>query len=104
NAGKGAAVRAGMLAARGACRLFADADGATPIAELKRLEAALAAGADIAIGSRALTAAGIVVRARAHRVLAGRAFHTLAEWLGLVGIRDSPCGFKAFTAAAAGAV
>jgi len=33
-------------------RLFADADGATPIAELKRLEAALAAGADVAIGSR----------------------------------------------------
>ena len=32
NAGKGAAVRAGMLAARGGLRLFTDADGATPIA------------------------------------------------------------------------
>ncbi len=51
NAGKGAAVRAGMLAALGSWRLFADADGATPIAECKRLEAALAAGADVAIGS-----------------------------------------------------
>ena len=101
NAGKGAAVRAGMLAARGAMRLFADADGATPITELKRLEAALAAGADVAIGSRAMTAAGIVVRARRHRVLAGRIFNTLAEWLGLIDIRDSQCGFKAFTAAAA---
>ncbi len=101
NGGKGAAVRAGMLAARGGWRLFADADGATPIAELKRLEAALAAGADVAIGSRAMTAAGIVVRARPHRVLAGRLFNTLAESLGLVGIRDSQCGFKAFTAAAA---
>jgi len=98
NGGKGAAVRAGMLAARGGWRLFADADGATPIAELKRLEAALAAGADVAIGSRAMTAAGIVVRARPHRVLAGRLFDTLAESLGLVGIRDSQCGFKAFTA------
>src|SRR5262245_11864074 len=34
NSGKGFAVRAGMLAARGEYRLFADADGATPIAEL----------------------------------------------------------------------
>ena len=101
NAGKGAAVRAGMLAARGAWRLFADADGATPIAECKRLEAALAAGADVAIGSRAMAAAGIVVRARRHRVMAGRLFNTLAEQLGLAGIRDSQCGFKAFTAAAA---
>ena len=37
NAGKGAAVRAGMLAAKGAYRVFADADGATPIEEIKRL-------------------------------------------------------------------
>jgi len=101
NAGKGAAVRTGMLAARGAWRLFADADGATPIAELKRLEAALSGGADVAIGSRVLSAPGIVVRARRHRVLAGRIFNVLAEWLGLAGIQDSQCGFKAFTAAAA---
>jgi len=101
NAGKGAAVRAGMLAARGACRLFTDADGATPIAEVKRLEAALSAGADVAIGSRAMSATGVVVRARPHRVAAGRVFNALAEWLGLAGIHDSQCGFKAFTAAAA---
>jgi len=101
NAGKGAAVRAGMLAALGNWRLFADADGATPIAECKRLEAALAAGADVAIGSRALAAPGVVVRARRHRVVAGRLFNGLAERLGLAGITDSQCGFKAFTAAAA---
>jgi dolichyl-phosphate beta-glucosyltransferase len=101
NAGKGAAVRAGMLAARGAWRLFADADGATPIAELKRLEAALAAGSDVAIGSRAMAAPGVVVRARRHRVVAGRLFNGVAEWLGLAGIQDSQCGFKVFTAAAA---
>jgi len=101
NGGKGAAVRSGMLAARGAWRLFADADGATPIAELKRLEAALSAGADVAIGSRAIAAPGVVVRARRHRVAAGRIFNALAERLGLAGIHDSQCGFKAFTAAAA---
>src|SRR2546428_6115291 len=53
NHGKGGAVRAGMLAATGAFRLFTDADGATPIAELKRLEPALAGGAAVVIRSRA---------------------------------------------------
>ncbi|PYN19833.1 MAG: glycosyl transferase family 2 [Candidatus Rokuibacteriota bacterium] len=101
NAGKGAAVRAGMLAARGAYRLFADADGATPIAELKRLESALMAGADVAIGSRALRDPGVSVAARRHRVAAGFVFNRLVGWMGLEGIADSQCGFKAFTAAAA---
>ena len=101
NSGKGFAVQAGMRAATGAFRLFADADGATPIAELKRLEAALAAGADVAIGSRALAAPGVVVRTRTHRKAAGRAFNQLAIWLGLDGLEDTQCGFKAFTAAAA---
>ncbi len=101
NAGKGAAVRAGMLAATGEYRLFADADGATPIGELKRLEAALAAGAEIAIGSRALADPAVSVSARPHRVIAGRLFNWLVERAGLAGIADSQCGFKAFTAAAA---
>jgi len=101
NQGKGAAVRAGMLAATGESRLFADADGATPIGELKRLEAALAAGADIAIGSRALADPAVSVCARAHRVVAGRLFNWLVARSGLAGIADSQCGFKAFTAAAA---
>src|SRR5204863_26274 len=54
NHGKGFAVRAGMRAARGLFRLMADADGATPIGEVMRLEAAILAGADIAVGSRAV--------------------------------------------------
>jgi dolichyl-phosphate beta-glucosyltransferase len=101
NRGKGAAVRAGMLAAVGAFRLFADADGATPIAELKRLEPALAAGADVVIGSRALSDPAVTVRARPHRVVAGRLFNWLAARLGVRGVADSQCGFKLFTGAAA---
>ena len=101
NRGKGAAVRAGMLAATGAYRLFTDADGATPIAELKRLEAALAAGADIAIASRVLVDPSVSVATRRSRVAAGRVFNWLVARLGLRGIADSQCGFKAFTAAAA---
>jgi len=102
NAGKGAAVRAGMLAARGAYRLFADADGATPIEELKRLEPALMAGADVVIGSRALVDSGVSVTMRRHRVVADRMFNWLVARAGLEGVADSQCSFKAFTAAAAG--
>ena len=101
NSGKGFAVQAGMRAATGVYRLFADADGATPIAELKRLEAALAGGADVAIGSRSVADPAVVVRARPHRRAAGRVFNRLASWLGLAGLEDTQCGFKAFTAAAA---
>ena len=54
NRGKGYSVRRGMLAARGRYLLFSDADLSTPIAEVERLVAALDAGADVAIGSRAL--------------------------------------------------
>jgi dolichyl-phosphate beta-glucosyltransferase len=99
--GKGAAGRRGMLAARGDYRLFADADGATPIVELKRLEAALAAGAQLAIGSRALPDPSVSVVARPHRVVAGRVFSWIVQRLGVSGVVDSQCGFKAFTAIAA---
>ena len=101
NGGKGTAVRTGMLSARGAYRLFADADGATPIEELKRLEAPLVAGADVAFGSRALPDPGVSVSARRHRLLAGRVFNWLVARLGLEGVCDSQCGFKAFTGPAA---
>ena len=89
NVGKGAAVRAGMLAARGAYRLFTDADGATPIAEVKRLEPALLAGADVVIGSRVLVDPSVSVIARPHRVAAGRVFNWLVARLGLRSVADS---------------
>jgi dolichyl-phosphate beta-glucosyltransferase len=101
NAGKGAAVRAGMLAAKGAYRLFVDADGATPIEELKRLEPTLVAGADVVIGSRVLVDPGVAVTTRPHRVAAGRIFNWLVARVGLADIADSQCGFKAFTGSAA---
>ena len=101
NAGKGAAVRAGMRAATGAVRLFADADGATPIAELKRFEPALAAGADVVIASRVLVDPAVSVAALRHRVAAGRLFNWLVARLGLQGVADSQCGVKALSARAA---
>ena len=96
NHGKGAAVRAGMLAARGEYRLFTDADGATPIGELKRLEPVFAVGASVVIGSRVLVDPAVSVVARRHRVVAGRVFNWLVSRLGLRDVADSQCGFKAF--------
>lgn len=98
NRGKGYAVRVGMVNAVGDFRLFADADGATPILELNRLELALKGGADIVIGSRVLTDPEVSVRALPHRKMVGRLFNWLVAGIGLKGIADSQCGFKLFRA------
>jgi len=98
NRGKGYAVRVGMVNAVGDFRLFADADGATPIPELGRLEPALRGGADIVIGSRVLNDPGVSVRALRHRKMVGRVFNWLVARIGLKGIADSQCGFKLFRA------
>lgn len=79
-------------------QLFADADGATPIEELSHLESALAAGADLAIGSRALASQdpNYTVQARWHRSVMGSLFNAVVQRLGLRHIADTQCGFKLF--------
>jgi len=104
NRGKGCAVRTGMLSARGTRRLFADADGATPCAELARLEDAIRAGADIAIGSRALSSRDTSISTRWYRKYLGRGFNACVNALILPGIADTQCGFKLFSARAAEAI
>jgi len=101
NRGKGAAVRAGMLAATGRHILFSDADLATPIEELDKLERHLAEGNDIAIASRALPGADIRVRQHPLRELMGRSFNLMVRLAAIGGIRDTQCGFKLFTREAA---
>lgn len=104
NRGKGHAVRMGMEAARGGVRLFADADGSTPIEELERLRAALARGADVAAGSRALSSPEVRRKIKPHRYFIGQVFRILRQLLLNVRIVDSQCGFKLFTARAARAL
>jgi dolichyl-phosphate beta-glucosyltransferase len=96
--GKGAAVKYGMQSAVGCLQLFADADGATPIQELRRLETALAAGADMAIGSRAMAARlpDFTVQARWYRSVLGSLFNAAVRQGGIKGISDTQCGFKLF--------
>lgn len=101
NRGKGAAVRAGVLAAAGRLVLISDADLSTPIEELTKLEAALEAGSDIAIGSRGLAAADIQVRQPRYREAMGRIFNLIVRTLTPGTYRDTQCGFKLLTRAAA---
>ena len=55
NKGKGAAVRRGMLEARGSVRIFTDADFSTPIYEVAKIIPLIASGEyDVVIGSRAV--------------------------------------------------
>lgn len=96
NQGKGAAVRTGVLAAVGRTILFADADGATPITEEWRLSAALARGADVAIGSRAVSGPGVHRERTRKRAAAGNVFAWIARQVLGLAIRDTQCGFKMF--------
>jgi dolichyl-phosphate beta-glucosyltransferase len=104
NRGKGHAVRAGMARAVGALRLMTDADGATPIAETARLEAAIAAGADLAVGSRALPDPAVTREVRLHRKLSGNVFNFLVRRLGVASVVDTQCGFKLFRGPVAAAL
>jgi len=95
NQGKGAAVRRGILEAAGEFILFADADGATPIAELDRLLPATER-AEIVIGSRKARSAEVVRQREGLRDLMGNVFYTLVNLFAVPGIRDTQCGFKMF--------
>jgi dolichyl-phosphate beta-glucosyltransferase len=95
--GKAAAVRAGMLVAAFDQIAFSDADLATPLPYLTELRAALAAGCDIAIGSREGTGARRFGEPP-YRHLMGRVFNGLVRVLLVPGVHDTQCGFKLFRA------
>ncbi|HUT73534.1 MAG TPA: dolichyl-phosphate beta-glucosyltransferase [Armatimonadota bacterium] len=95
--GKGAAVRVGMLAARGRWVLFSDADLSTPIEEVEKLLAAVEGeSCDIAIGSRGLPQSDLRVRQPWYREGMGRIFNLMVRAVALRGFRDTQCGFKLF--------
>lgn len=96
NAGKGKSVQRGVAVASRALVLFSDADLSTPIEEVEKLVAAIADGADIAIGSRALPDTRIEIRQAFYREAMGKTFNLMARLLTGVAIHDTQCGFKAF--------
>lgn len=101
NRGKGYSVRNGMLQASGDILLFTDADLSSPISECEKLFAALSDGAEIAIGSRWARSELQTQRQPLYRQLFGRMFNLLLRMFLGLHFKDTQCGFKAFTRAAA---
>jgi dolichyl-phosphate beta-glucosyltransferase len=96
NQGKGAAVRTGVLNARGALILFADADGATPVGEEQKLRHAIERGADIAVGSRVGGDQEAAVQRGWARAAQSWAFRQFVHRSLPMPIADTQCGFKMF--------
>ncbi|MBI4252739.1 glycosyltransferase [Candidatus Uhrbacteria bacterium] len=97
NRGKGASVRDGVHATRGALILFMDADGSTPIESFDAFVPYLGKTADIVIGSRYLKESSIIRKQPWCRVLLGRIGNLIIQLVLLENIKDTQCGFKAFT-------
>ncbi len=91
--GKGAAVAAGVAASDADYVAFMDADGATSLDALDRALTSLAAGADVAVGSRAHPDSVVSARHLAVRGLGAAAYRAAAARL-VSGISDTQCGFK----------
>ena len=105
NRGKGAAVRAGMLAARGDVRVFVDADLCVDAKDIDRCFQELEIGpSDVVYGTRAHPSSELQRSQPLHRVVSGRTFNMLLRRLGLTTERDTQCGLKGFRATAAEAV
>jgi dolichyl-phosphate beta-glucosyltransferase len=106
NRGKGGAVREGMLRTRGRRLLMVDADGATDINDLDKLESKLAMAAknrDLAlvVGSRYWLEVEANVTRTPFRKFLMHGFRLLVQTLCATGVKDTQCGFKLFTRDAA---
>ena len=102
-AGKGLAVRRGMLAAQGEYRFICDADLSMPIEQVVRFLPPALTDFDIAIASREIPGA-VRFGEPAYRHWIGRGFNLLVRLLAIPGLQDTQCGFKCFTAKAAQAL
>ncbi|HBR22201.1 MAG TPA: glycosyl transferase [Nitrospiraceae bacterium] len=96
NAGKGHAIRTGVLSSRGSLLLMCDADLSTPIEEIEKLTPFIRSGFDIAIGSRGLMESDLVVRQPWYREIMGKVFNVFVKIMVIRGLKDTQCGFKLF--------
>eukprot|EP00744_Colponema_vietnamica_P007900 GILI01011312.1.p1 GENE.GILI01011312.1~~GILI01011312.1.p1 ORF type:complete len:321 (+),score=87.49 GILI01011312.1:204-1166(+) len=101
NRGKGAAVKAGMMYARGELLLMVDADGATKISDLERLEAEIRRigknGLGVVVGSRNHLVEQVVAQRKWYRNILMHGLHFLVSVVCGIAINDTQCGFKLFT-------
>lgn len=100
--GKGAAVRRGMLEARGTWRFMADADLSMPPDNLERFLAVVRTppAPHIVIGSREGAGAQRGGEHWARHAL-GRVFNRVVQLIAVPGIQDTQCGYKLFSAESA---
>lgn len=98
NAGKGAAVKRGMLTAKGDIRIFTDADLSTPIGEIEKVVRIIEQEKfDVVVGSRALEGRKLVKKHQPwYREFMGRVFNVFVQVFVFRGIKDTQCGFKGF--------
>ncbi len=103
NRGKGFSVARGMRAARGAYRVFTDADLAYPVDEIGKIVRELEAGSDVAIACRVLPESRYLMSPSFFHYLytrhvMSRVFNRLVRLSLLPGILDTQAGLKGFTA------
>ncbi|MEL7156621.1 MAG: glycosyltransferase [Actinomycetota bacterium] len=96
NRGKGGAVRAGVLAARGRSVIFTDADLAYAPDLVLSVLAEIEDGWDVVVGSRRHDDTNTLVKARRIRELGGRVINLLTHVVLLGSFHDTQCGLKGF--------
>lgn len=101
NRGKGWAVRQGMMKARGAFRLFVDADNSVGIDEWRKCELLMQTGAHVVVGSRTANEAANPVPQPPLRRFLGVMFRKIVRTLFELPVGDTQVGFKVFSAQAA---
>lgn len=100
NVGKGFSIARGMMRADGEVVLFTDADLSTPIEELDKFLPYFAQGYDVVIGSRNLEDSEVEKKPWYRNIMSG-VFNTAVRLLSVKGIKDTQCGFKAYSRQAA---
>lgn len=100
NRGKGSAVAAGMLRARGACRIFTDADLPYELDAIERCVSRVRGGSDAVFGNRLLDASDARSRSPLRKALGGMVRKAAGMLLGRADI-DTQCGFKGFSGSVA---
>lgn len=93
--GKGGGIREGFLAATTELVGFMDADGSTPLSEMKLLFERLS-DVDCAIGSRWVPGSDIPIRQGILRQVQSRTFNLIIRALFGLTFRDTQCGAKTF--------
>lgn len=96
--GKGGAIKAGLIAARGDALGYVDADGAISFSEVLKVFGAVNEDTQVAVGSRWVRGSKLEKKQPLTRMILGRLYHYFSFALLGLTIKDTQCGVKAFQA------